>query len=66
MTESLPEPALMKTLLIMQRGEITEHYIYKKIAAAQKDPHNREVLTRIAQDELGHYGIWKRVYTPGS
>jgi VIT1/CCC1 family predicted Fe2+/Mn2+ transporter len=60
MTESLPEPALMKTLLIMQRGEITEHYIYKKIAAAHKDPHNREVLTRIAQDELGHYGIWKQ------
>jgi VIT1/CCC1 family predicted Fe2+/Mn2+ transporter len=60
MTESLLEPALMKTLLIMQRGEITEHYIYNKIAAAQKDPHNREVLTRIAQDELGHYGIWKQ------
>jgi VIT1/CCC1 family predicted Fe2+/Mn2+ transporter len=60
MTESLPEPALMKKLLVMQRGEITEHYIYKKIAAAQKDPHNREVLTRIAQDELGHYSIWKQ------
>jgi VIT1/CCC1 family predicted Fe2+/Mn2+ transporter len=44
----------------MQRGEITEHYIYTKIAAAQKDTHNREVLTRIAQDEIGHYGIWKR------
>ena len=43
----------MKTLLIMQRGEITEHYIYKKIAAAQKDPHNREVVNRIAQDDLG-------------
>ena len=60
MTESLLEPALMKTLLIMQRGEITEHHIYTKIAAAQKDPHNREVLNRIAQDELGHYGIWKQ------
>ena len=60
MTETLFEPALIATLLAMQRGEITEHHIYKKIAAAQKDPHNREVLTRIAQDELGHYGIWKR------
>jgi VIT1/CCC1 family predicted Fe2+/Mn2+ transporter len=60
MTETRFEPALIATLLAMQRGEITEHHIYAKIAAAQKDPHNREVLTRIAQDELGHYGIWKR------
>ena len=60
MTETLFDPALIPTLLVMQRGEITEHYIYKKIAAAQKDTHNREVLTRIAQDEIGHYGIWKR------
>jgi VIT1/CCC1 family predicted Fe2+/Mn2+ transporter len=60
MTETRFEPALIATLLAMQRGEITEHHIYTKIAAAQKDPHNREVLTRIAQDELGHYGIWKR------
>jgi len=43
----------------MQQGEITEHHIYKKIASAQKDPHNREVLERIAQQELGHYAIWK-------
>jgi VIT1/CCC1 family predicted Fe2+/Mn2+ transporter len=60
MNEPLPEPLLMKNLLIMQQGEITEYHIYTKIAAAQKDPHNREVLTRIAQDELGHYGIWKQ------
>ena len=60
MTEPTFEPGLIATLLAMQQGEITEHHIYKKIAAAQKDPHNREVLTRIAQDELGHYGIWKR------
>jgi len=60
MTETMFEPELNATLFAMQRGEITEHHIYNKIAAAQKDPHNREVLNRIAQDELGHYGIWKR------
>ena len=60
MTETMFDQALIATLLAMQRGEITEYYIYKKIALAQKDPHNREVLTRIAQDELGHYEIWKR------
>ena len=60
MTEPPFEPALIATLIEMQRGEITEHHIYKKIASVQKDPHNREVLTRIAEDELRHYGIWKR------
>jgi VIT1/CCC1 family predicted Fe2+/Mn2+ transporter len=53
------DPQLIRTLLSMQQGEITEHHIYKKIAAAQKDPHNREVLEQISQDELGHYAVWK-------
>jgi rubrerythrin len=60
MTEPMVDPALDATLLSMQKGEITEYHIYTKIAAVQKDPHNREVLNRIAQDELGHYGIWKQ------
>ena len=60
MTEPPFEPALIATLLAMQRGEITEYHIYKKIAAAQKDPRNQDVLNRIAEDELRHYGIWKR------
>jgi VIT1/CCC1 family predicted Fe2+/Mn2+ transporter len=60
MTETMIKPELNTTLLAMQQGEITEHHIYTKIAAAQKDPHNRDVLNRIAQDELGHYSIWKR------
>jgi len=60
MKEIVSEPGFSATLLSMQRGEITEYHIYTKIAAAQKDLHNREVLMRIAQDELGHYGIWKQ------
>jgi len=60
MTEPRFGQSLVATLLAMQRGEITEHHIYKKIASAQKDPRNREVLTRIAEDELIQYGIWKR------
>jgi VIT1/CCC1 family predicted Fe2+/Mn2+ transporter len=54
------DPGLTATLLALQKGEITEHHIYQKIAAAQKDPHNREVLDRIARQELGHYEIWKQ------
>jgi VIT1/CCC1 family predicted Fe2+/Mn2+ transporter len=60
MTETMFKPPLIATLLAMQRDEITEYHIYKKIASAQKDPHNREVLARISQDELGHYGVWKQ------
>jgi VIT1/CCC1 family predicted Fe2+/Mn2+ transporter len=47
-------------LLFLQRSEITEHHIYTKIAAATPEPGNRDVLTRIAAQELGHYEIWKR------
>ncbi|MDO9326291.1 MAG: VIT1/CCC1 transporter family protein [Methanoregula sp.] len=47
-------------LLSLQRGESTEHQIYTKLAAITVDLHNREVLTRIAGEELVHYGIWKR------
>jgi VIT1/CCC1 family predicted Fe2+/Mn2+ transporter len=60
MTTPPADPGLTATLLALQKGEITEHYIYQKIAAAQKDPHNREVLDKIAQQELGHYTIWKQ------
>ncbi len=60
MTTPPADPGLTATLLALQKGEITEHHIYLKIAAAQKNPHNREVLERIAQEELGHYAIWKQ------
>jgi VIT1/CCC1 family predicted Fe2+/Mn2+ transporter len=60
MTTPQANPGMMTTLLALQKGEITEYHIYQKIAAAQKDPHNREVLYRIAEQELGHYSIWKR------
>ena len=43
MTESMIDPVLIPTLLGMQRGEITEHHIYKKIAATEKVPHNKEL-----------------------
>ncbi|MBN2739087.1 MAG: VIT1/CCC1 transporter family protein [Spirochaetales bacterium] len=39
----------------MQKNEITEYWIYKKLAESTKDEHNRKVLAGIAQDELRHY-----------
>jgi len=50
----------LETFLSLQRAELTEHLIYTKIAAGTKDPHNREVLSGIAAEELAHYGIWKQ------
>lgn len=44
-------------LVAFQVNEITEHHIYMKLAALQKKEHNRDVLIRLANDELRHYHI---------
>ena len=48
-----------RIVLAAQGNEITEHFIYRKLATSIRDPHNREILTRIADDELRHYTYWK-------
>jgi VIT1/CCC1 family predicted Fe2+/Mn2+ transporter len=60
MTTPTFEPALISTLLALQKGEITEYHIYTRIAEMTGNARNRDVLTRIAQDELGHYTLWKK------
>ncbi len=50
---------LRQKLLVFQRNEITEHHIYRRLAASIGAPHNREVLGRIAEDERRHYELWK-------
>lgn len=49
-----------KQFLTFQRNEITEHHIYLRLAAVTKDSANREVLLRIAADELRHYNHLKK------
>ncbi|MBC8500816.1 MAG: VIT1/CCC1 transporter family protein [Nanoarchaeota archaeon] len=46
-------------ILNAQRSEITEHFIYKKLAKSTKDSKNRKILEHISNDELGHYSFWK-------
>jgi VIT1/CCC1 family predicted Fe2+/Mn2+ transporter len=46
-------------VLRFQRDEITEHRIYKGLGRLVKSEHNREVLNRIADEELRHYHIWR-------
>ncbi len=46
-------------ILSLQRNELTEHYIYKRLAAGVTGVKNRRVLSQIADDELRHYNVWK-------
>ena len=41
-------PEMLDTLLTFQQAEITEHEIYRRIWEVTPDPHNNEVLARIA------------------
>lgn len=50
---------LYKRLLRAQADEITEHHIYLRLAAREKEPSNRKVLEGIAADEKIHYDFWK-------
>jgi vacuolar iron transporter family protein len=60
MPEQNTDVQQVRRLLALQKNEITEHHIYTKIATITPDPGNRDVLLRIAQEELGHYRIWRR------
>jgi len=51
---------ILDQISTLQRNEITEHHIYLRIAQVTPDPHNREVLSRIAAEELHHYTVWKQ------
>lgn len=46
-------------LLSFQRNEITEHHIYERLARTVKSAQNRQILEKIAADELRHYGVWR-------
>ncbi len=52
---------IQKKIMYLQKGEITEHYVYKHIAKRTKNPENKKILEQIAQDELRHYHIWSNL-----
>jgi VIT1/CCC1 family predicted Fe2+/Mn2+ transporter len=55
-------PEIREKLVTFQRLEITENHIYSRLAGTVKSPENRQVLERIAADEMRHYELW-RSYT---
>ncbi len=55
----LPE-AVRKSIRVMQKGEITEHYVYLNIAKKMKNVENKKILVNIANQEKAHYEIWTK------
>ncbi|MGD2177249.1 MAG: VIT1/CCC1 transporter family protein [Anaerolineae bacterium] len=53
-------PEVREKLLTYQESEITEHYIYKKLAQSVDSPHDSRILEEIAEDELRHYHDWRQ------
>ena len=50
---------IRQELLKAQRNEITEYYVYKRIAKTLPDEENRRIVEQIGEDEKRHYEIWK-------
>ena len=48
-----------KQIINLQRSEITGHAVYTMLSHSAKDKHGKEILERIANDELMHYKRWK-------
>jgi VIT1/CCC1 family predicted Fe2+/Mn2+ transporter len=49
-------------LAVMQKSEITEHFVYQNIAKRlKKSPENQKIIQNIAMAEKGHYEIWTHI-----
>ncbi len=55
------DPALRRKLLTAQRDEITECQVYRQLARIERNPENRRILERIAEDELEHNQTFARL-----
>ena len=52
-------PKLKKAVLAAQKSEITEFFVYKKLAKYTPLVANKKILNRIADDEMRHHDFWK-------
>ena len=46
-----------KEVIRFQKSEITEYFLYKKLADITKNKKNKKVLERLAKEEKNHYNI---------
>ena len=51
--------AVKNKVLVFQKNEITEYFIYRKLAGRIKDAQNKKILNGISAEELKHCNIWK-------
>ena len=47
-------------ILKYQKTEETDHLIYSRMAAREKNDRNKKILSQIADDEKDHAAIWRR------
>ena len=47
-------------ILNAQKSEITEYYIYKRLAALVKDQASKRILEQVSREELEHYEYWRK------
>lgn len=55
-----PSPDVRRQLLALQQTEITEHHVYRRLAATLPEGDNRRVLENIACDEYRHAQLWAK------
>jgi VIT1/CCC1 family predicted Fe2+/Mn2+ transporter len=60
MTEANITPALRQDILSLQQDEINGCHTYRRLAKSIRDPHNREIVEQIAEDEQQHYESLKK------
>ncbi len=60
MTKEEIKPEILRLILKAQKNEITEHFIYKKLANRIKNENTKKVVEKISQEELNHYQFWKK------
>jgi VIT1/CCC1 family predicted Fe2+/Mn2+ transporter len=49
-----------RSLVRLQKMEITEAEVYKKLAKKQKNMNNKRILEQIAEQEINHYNILRK------
>ena len=52
---------MQKQIIKLQQNEITEHFVYAKLAAIVEGEKNRKILLKISNDEKRHYEVWKKI-----
>jgi VIT1/CCC1 family predicted Fe2+/Mn2+ transporter len=50
---------IKKEIINIQKSEISEYFIYKKLSNSIKDANNKKILENISNEELKHYDLWK-------